>query len=119
MNRVRTRVALALSGAASIAVVVGLATSASAGTALGPSAAEKGRYFGTAVANYKLSDSVYSTILDREFNMITPENEMKWDATEPSQGSFSYGSADAIVAHAQAHGQRMRGHALAWHQQQP
>jgi len=51
--------------------------------------------------------------------MITPENEMKWDATEPSQGVFNYSSADQIVAHAQAHGQRMRGHALAWHSQQP
>ena len=119
MNRARTRVALALSGAATIAVVVGLATSASAGTTLGASAAEKGRYFGTAVANYKLSDSVYSTILDREFNMVTPENEMKWDATEPTQGTFTYGSSDAIVAHAQAHNQRVRGHALAWHSQQP
>ena len=47
--------------------------------------------------------------------MVTPENEMKWDATEPSQGQFSYTSADQIVSHAQAHGQRMRGHALAWH----
>ncbi|WP_432972557.1 endo-1,4-beta-xylanase [Dactylosporangium sp. CA-233914] len=120
MNRARTRGAIVLAGgAAAIAVVVGLASSAQAATTLGASAAEKGRYFGTAVAAYKLSDATYSGILDREFNMITPENEMKWDATEPTQGQFSYGSADQIVAHANAHGQRMRGHALAWHQQQP
>ncbi|MFG2044202.1 endo-1,4-beta-xylanase [Dactylosporangium sp. NPDC048998] len=119
MNRARTRGAIALAGAAAIATVVGLASSANAGTTLGASAAEKGRYFGTAVAAYKLSDATYSGILDREFNMITPENEMKWDATEPSQNSFSYGSADQIVSHARANGQRMRGHALAWHSQQP
>ncbi|MET9908363.1 endo-1,4-beta-xylanase, partial [Streptomyces sp. NPDC006476] len=48
---------------------------------LGAQAAQSGRYFGTAVAAGKLGDSTYSTILDREFNMITPENEMKWDTT--------------------------------------
>src|SRR5690349_20930124 len=115
----RVAVAAVAIGLATGAAVVTLTNNAAAGTTLGASAAEKGRYFGTAVAANKLSDSVYAGILDREFNMITPENEMKWDATEPQQGVFSYGSADAIVSHAQSHGQRMRGHALAWHSQQP
>ncbi len=110
--------ALAAGLLASAGTVV-LAGSADAATTLGASAAATGRYFGTAVAAYKLSDSVYSGILDREFDMVTPENEMKWDATEPTQGSFSYSSADQIVNHAIAQGQRVRGHALAWHSQQP
>jgi endo-1,4-beta-xylanase len=112
--------ALSVTAAAvTLGTVLSVSTTANAASTLGASAAATGRYFGTAVAAYKLSDSVYSGILDREFNMITPENEMKWDATEPSQGQFNFASADQIVAHAQAHGQRMRGHALAWHQQQP
>jgi endo-1,4-beta-xylanase len=125
MNRSPRRRVLAASLSATVAVVAAAgsvlltAGSADAATTLGASAAQTGRYFGTAVAAYKLSDSVYSTILDREFNMVTPENEMKWDATEPSQNSFSYSSADQIVNHAQSHNQRIRGHALAWHQQQP
>ncbi|MEU4245197.1 endo-1,4-beta-xylanase [Actinoplanes sp. NPDC026619] len=125
MNRSPRRRVLAatLSTTAALVVAGGAvllsAGNASAATTLGASAEASGRYFGTAVAAYKLSDSVYSTILDREFDMVTPENEMKWDATEPSQGSFSYTSADQIVSHAQAHNQRMRGHALAWHSQQP
>ncbi|MGW1451930.1 endo-1,4-beta-xylanase, partial [Micromonospora sp. NPDC002411] len=32
-------------------------------------------HFGAAVAAYKLSDSAYTTILNREFNSVTPENE--------------------------------------------
>ncbi|KUM84777.1 1,4-beta-xylanase [Streptomyces pseudovenezuelae] len=104
--------ALALAGPASPAA------HAAAGT-LGAAAADSGRYFGTAVAAGKLGNSTYSTILDREFNMITPENEMKWDTTEPSRGTFNFGPADQIVSHATAHGQRMRGHTLVWHSQLP
>ncbi|GLL07338.1 beta-xylanase [Dactylosporangium matsuzakiense] len=115
----RLAVMLAAVSAVAAGAAVALASGAEAGTTLGASAAEKGRYFGTAVAAGKLSNSQYTTILDREFNMITPENEMKWDATEPTQGQFRYTSADQIVSHAQAHGQRMRGHALLWYQQEP
>ncbi|SBT40439.1 endo-1,4-beta-xylanase [Micromonospora auratinigra] len=118
-RRTRTALLCAAAGVAMIAATVVLGGSASAGTTLGASAAEKGRYFGTAVAAYKLSDATYVGILNREFTMVTPENEMKWDATEPTQGQFTYSSADRIVSHAQANGMRVRGHALAWHSQQP
>ncbi|MEV4492490.1 endo-1,4-beta-xylanase [Micromonospora coxensis] len=105
--------------AAALAATVVTAPAASAATTLGAAAAEKGRYFGAAVAAAKLSDSQYVGILDREFNSVTPENEMKWDATEPSQGRFTYSNADRIVSHAQARGMKIRGHALLWHAQQP
>ncbi|MBY8871392.1 endo-1,4-beta-xylanase [Micromonospora sp. PLK6-60] len=120
--RPRRRAALisAVAGVAMVAAAVMVTSpSASAGTTLGASAAEKGRYFGTAVAAFKLSDSQYTGILNREFNSVTAENEMKWDATEPSQGQFNYSSADRIVNHARSNGMQVRGHALAWHSQQP
>jgi endo-1,4-beta-xylanase len=122
MLNLRRRVALGLGVAGLVAVTgaVMLPGSASAATTLGASAAERnGRYFGTAVAAYKLSDSVYTTILNREFNSVTPENEMKWDATEPQQNNFTYGSSDQIVNHARSRGMKVRGHALAWHSQMP
>jgi endo-1,4-beta-xylanase len=100
-------------------LVLVASTSAQAGTTLGTSAAERGRYFGTAVAANKLSDSAYTTILNREFNQVTPENEMKIDATEPQRGQFSYANADRIVQHARSRGMQVRGHTLAWHSQQP
>ncbi|MFE9657418.1 endo-1,4-beta-xylanase [Micromonospora sp. NPDC006431] len=117
--RPRTALALAAAGVAAFAATVAVTSTASAGTTLGTSAAEQGRYFGAAVAANKLSDATYVGILNREFNMVTPENEMKWDATEPSQGQFTYTNADRIVSHAQTNGMRVRGHALAWHSQQP
>ncbi|GAA2855584.1 beta-xylanase [Actinoplanes cyaneus] len=119
MRRTHALLAALATGALAAAAVLTVTPSASAATTLGSAAAAKSRYFGTAAAAYKFSDAVYTGILDREFTMVTPENEMKWDATEPSQNSFSYSSADTIVARAKANGQRVRGHALAWHQQQP
>ena len=44
---------------------------------------------------------------------------MKWDATEPSEGTFTFGNADAQVAFAKANGIRVRGHNLLWHSQIP
>ncbi|TQJ37545.1 non-reducing end alpha-L-arabinofuranosidase family hydrolase [Streptomyces sp. SLBN-115] len=86
---------------------------------LGAQAAQSGRYFGTAVAAGRLGDGTYTGILDREFNSVTPENEMKWDTIEPSRGSFNFGPGDQIVNRATSHGQRMRGHTLVWHSQLP
>ncbi|GIF51403.1 beta-xylanase [Asanoa ferruginea] len=110
-----------MSAAAALAVglVIGGGSAANAGTTLGASAAEKGRYFGAAISAGKLGDNTYATILNREFNSVTPENEMKWDATEPQQGNFSFGNADRIVNHARSHGMLVRGHTLLWHSQQP
>ena len=98
---------------------VAMATEAGAASTLGAAAAEKGRYFGAAVAANHLGESQYATVLNREFNSVTPENEMKWDTIQRSRGSFSYGSADQIVNHAQSRGMKVRGHTLVWHSQLP
>lgn len=113
--------ALALGTASLLAAAgaVSLTGTAQAASTLGAAAAESGRYFGAAVANNHLSETQYAATLDAEFNSVTPENEMKWDATEPSRNSFNYTNADAIVSHAQAHSMKIRGHTLVWHSQLP
>ncbi|MFE9633398.1 non-reducing end alpha-L-arabinofuranosidase family hydrolase [Streptomyces sp. NPDC006463] len=119
LGRRRRTAVIGLSAAALVAGVVTLLPSSAGAAALGTQAAPSGRYFGTAVAAGRLGDSKYAAIADREFNMITPENEMKWDAIEPSRGNFNFGPADQIVNRAMAHGQRMRGHTTVWHSQLP
>ncbi|MFV2113702.1 endo-1,4-beta-xylanase [Micromonospora sp. LOL_025] len=120
-SRSRTRAALVVAAVGLLAATGAtvLPGAANAGTTLGASAAERGRYFGAAVAANKLSDNTYVTILNREFNSVTPENEMKIDATEPQQGQFTFANADRIVSHARSRGMSVRGHTLAWHSQQP
>ena len=51
--------------------------------------------------------------------MITAENEMKPDATEPQRGQFNFGAGDQIYNWATQRGMKVRGHTLAWHAQQP
>ncbi|MEU4421661.1 endo-1,4-beta-xylanase [Actinoplanes sp. NPDC024001] len=118
-RRLRRILPVLLTGAIAAGAAIAFASTSQAASTLGASAAAKGRYFGTAVAASRLGDSTYTSILRTEFNSVTAENEMKWDATEPSRGSFNYTSGDRIVALAQANGQQVRGHTLAWHAQMP
>ncbi|AXL91481.1 1,4-beta-xylanase [Streptomyces sp. CB09001] len=94
-------------------------TAHAAESTLGAAAAQSGRYFGTAIASGKLGDSTYTSIAGREFNMVTAENEMKIDATEPQRGQFNFSSADRVYNWAVQNGKQVRGHTLAWHSQQP
>ncbi|MEV8371176.1 endo-1,4-beta-xylanase [Kribbella sp. NPDC056861] len=115
----RSLAALTVSALAATGLAVLVPSTAEAATTLGASAAQTGRYFGTAISAGKLGDSAYTTIANREFNMVTPENEMKIDATEPNRNQFNYTNADRVLNWATSNGKRVRGHTLAWHSQQP
>ncbi|KAK3321895.1 glycoside hydrolase superfamily [Apodospora peruviana] len=80
------------------------------------------KYFGTAVSEGNVnSDSAYRAIVNNknEIGQLVPENGQKWDATEPSRGSFSYSSGDIVPNIAKANGQLLRCHTLVWHSQLP
>ena len=77
-----------------------------------------GKNIGVALCTYKGYQSDRDEAA-RQFNMMVCENEMKMDALQPSQGSFSYGSADNLVTLARNNNMTVRGHCLVWHQQQP
>lgn len=75
---------------------------------------------GVALATYRYDcsrDDGEAGLAGREFDLLVGENEMKFDATEPAQGSFSYGGADAVMWAAERFSQEVRGHTLAWHSQ--
>jgi endo-1,4-beta-xylanase len=109
-----------------VAAMATLAIGSTAQAALAPGTPLKtlaqaagGRYFGSDMTGNLLSQSTVTQLQSQQFNMVTPGNEMKWDTTEPSNGTFNFGPGDQIVSYAQAHGERVRCHNLVWQSQLP
>ena len=75
------------------------------------------RRIGTALMSARLSNGAIRALVAREFDSLTPENEMKWDSIEPQPGHFNFDAGDRLVAFAAENGIRMRGHTLVWHSQ--
>ena len=83
-------------------------------------AQQRGVLIGAAVNMDALnSDSRYDATLAREFDEVTPENVMKFDATEPQPDVYTFGLADELVHFAQTHGMTVRGHNLVWYNALP
>jgi endo-1,4-beta-xylanase len=78
-----------------------------------------GFLIGTAVRPAQLSEAAYSSTLAREFNMVEPEDVLKWETIHPAPQSFDFSQGDQIVDFASRHDMRVRGHTLVWHQQNP
>lgn len=93
-------------------------TSCGTPTTLKAAGACTGRLVGVALAAQHLAEPEYAERA-LQFNYVTPENEMKWDATEPTQGNFDFTQGDAVVAFALANGMKVKGHTLLWHNQLP
>jgi endo-1,4-beta-xylanase len=82
-------------------------------------AANTKRHIGTALVTWHFDDAQYKAVAAREFDSLTPENEMKWDAVEPAPDHFSFRAGDTLVAFGLENAMRVRGHTLVWHSQLP
>ena len=92
-------------------------------TSLRTYADDNHKYIGTAISTWK-NDITNANLAETkevaaQFNMLVAENEMKFDALQPSRNQFNYWAADNLVNFAQRNGMVMRGHCLAWHSQLP
>jgi len=96
---------------------VGGDASAPAGPSLRETAEKTHRYVGTAIMSGRLANAKAKALIAREFNSLSPENEMKWESIEPQPGQFQFEPGDKLVAFAEQNGIRMRGHTLVWHSQ--
>jgi endo-1,4-beta-xylanase len=82
-------------------------------------AAKYGDCFPIGAAVDASSYKTHGALLKQHFNSVTPENEMKFDSLQHTQGTFTYAAADGIVDFARSNNMRVRGHTLVWHRQNP
>lgn len=89
------------------------------GQSLRDTAAKAGVLVGAAARPEQLTEPAYAAALGREFNMLEPENSLKWESIHPEPDRFDFAAGDRLVEFAAAHGMKVRGHTLVWHQQNP
>lgn len=72
---------------------------------------------GAAVPFHPLAtDARYRRVLARQFNSLTPEEDLKWGPLQPEREVFDFSAADRIVAFAERHDMAIKGHTLVWDQ---
>lgn len=78
-----------------------------------------GTLVSTAVRPDLFAEPAYAETLAREFDMVEPEDVMKWWVVRRNFGAFDFRQGDQVVAFARAHGMKIRGHCLVWDNDNP
>jgi endo-1,4-beta-xylanase len=83
--------------------------------------APKGLLIGAAINRTQSDgrDPAALRIVTRQFDSISPENVLKWEAVHPEPGRYDFEPADRYVEFGTQHGMFVVGHVLVWHQQTP
>ncbi len=58
---------------------------------------------------------LYQDIASQDYNLVTPENSMKWGYINPKPNEYRFDAADALVKFAATHGMQVHGHTLVWY----
>jgi endo-1,4-beta-xylanase len=83
-------------------------------------AAARGLLTGCAVnANLFREDDGFRKLLAEQYNIVVPENCLKWNMLRPTADTYNFADADSLVAFAEAHGMKVRGHNFVWHEALP
>ncbi|WP_289040466.1 endo-1,4-beta-xylanase [uncultured Zobellia sp.] len=80
---------------------------------------EKDFYIGAAVNDRIITgnDAKAIKVLKGDFNSLSPENVMKWEALHPSPDTYNFEMADKYVALGKKNNMHIVGHTLLWHSQ--
>ncbi|HEV3115892.1 MAG TPA: endo-1,4-beta-xylanase [Gemmataceae bacterium] len=79
----------------------------------------RGLQVGAAAFPEGLREAPYANLLATHFNVLTPENAMKWQPVHPGVNTWHFEPADALVRFAVEHQLKVHGHTLVWHRQFP
>ena len=71
-------------------------------------------WVGAAIDGNSYKDD-HVSLLQKHFNAVVCENEMKWVSLQPTEGDFTFDLADKMVAFAAENDMPVRGHTLVWH----
>ncbi len=83
-------------------------------------ARERSLIFGAATDYDDLvSDPKLANAIARECELLTLENDAKWDRLRPTPDTFDFTKMDGMFAFAGQHDMQVRGHPLVWHYQLP
>ncbi|HEX8329889.1 MAG TPA: endo-1,4-beta-xylanase [Hymenobacter sp.] len=82
---------------------------------------KKDFYVGAALNYRQISgrDPKSTALIKQQFNTISPENLLKWEAVHPQPDTYNFKPADDYVAFGQDNKMFTIGHTLMWHQQTP
>jgi len=61
----------------------------------------------------------YARTVAEQASIVVPENALKWKALRPAPEKFDFRQADDIVVFALSHDEKVRGHNLCWHVDNP
>lgn len=83
-------------------------------------ASARGLLTGCAVnANLFRDDPAFRDLLAEQYSIVVPENCLKWNMLRPTADTYDFADADALVAFAEAHWMKVRGHNFVWHEALP
>ena len=83
-------------------------------------AAARGLLTGCAVnANLLRDDEDFRKLLAEQYNIVVPENCLKWNMLRPTAETYDFADADALITFAEAHGMKVRGHNFVWDEALP
>jgi endo-1,4-beta-xylanase len=101
------------------AILVTAIVSVSTAQSLREQADHAGVLIGAAVRSSQLPEPAYASTLAREFDLVEPEDAMKWPTLRPDKTTFDFRQGDEVVRFARTYQMKVRGHSLVWGRYNP
>lgn len=78
-----------------------------------------GKFWIGCADDLRANSEAYQASIKKHYDIVTPENCMKPERIHPSENTYTFETADAMVDWCQKNGIKVWGHTLGWHGQTP